>query len=406
MAAEGWLAKFEDLPHNGIWMKKVLIIILILLLLTAIPVTVYFIQREQDIRSKAAPATTLSLRPATVTKNVGDTQSFDVVIDTGENDAFYAAIEISFDPTKVDCDSITNGPIFPNVESPGTTDPAGKLAIGAGVANTAEPFNGTGIAAIIRCKMLAATTGSTTIQFTSETAVGGTDQGTAKNILIGTTPAKVTIVGAGVSPTPTSGTVVSPTPTGSAAGSPTPTGMVGSPTPTGASGSPTLTPEPTDTGSPDATPSSAPTPTPTTVPGNNNGSVTIISPTETDGAVSARPLIRGTAPPNSTVTITIYSEPMTAVVTADANGAWSYTPTTDLEAGPHDIVVMATAADGTTYNTTGSFVVTGGTGDQDQTAIPQSGDMTPTVILIVLGLMLLGSGIVLNVARKNNEFTE
>lgn len=49
-------------------------------------------------------------------------------------------------------------------------------------------------------------------------------------------------------------------------------------------------------------------------------------------------VVQGTAKPGETVTVTVYSEPKTYTVTADANGHWSLEiPTADLEAGEHRI---------------------------------------------------------------------
>lgn len=49
-------------------------------------------------------------------------------------------------------------------------------------------------------------------------------------------------------------------------------------------------------------------------------------------------VVQGTAKPGETVTVTVYSEPKTYTVTADANGHWSLEiPTVELEAGEHRI---------------------------------------------------------------------
>ena len=54
-------------------MKKVFLFIGIGLTLLAIPATIYFLGQQRDVRTHAAPATTLALTPATQTANVGDT---------------------------------------------------------------------------------------------------------------------------------------------------------------------------------------------------------------------------------------------------------------------------------------------------------------------------------------------
>jgi MYXO-CTERM domain-containing protein len=53
------------------------------------------------------------------------------------------------------------------------------------------------------------------------------------------------------------------------------------------------------------------------------------------------PAFTGTAPPGNTVTIILNGTPV-GTTTADANGNWSFTPTTPLEDGPYELTVTAT----------------------------------------------------------------
>ncbi|QRK12155.1 hypothetical protein JQX13_20200 [Archangium violaceum] len=68
-----------------------------------------------------------------------------------------------------------------------------------------------------------------------------------------------------------------------------------------------------------------------------------------DGALlnTSRPVITGTAEPNSTVTVIIDGVAV-GTVTADASGNWSYTPTTPLADGSHTVKATATDAAGNT----------------------------------------------------------
>ncbi|MCK7557215.1 Ig-like domain-containing protein [Chitinophaga sedimenti] len=56
-----------------------------------------------------------------------------------------------------------------------------------------------------------------------------------------------------------------------------------------------------------------------------------------------KPELKGTATPNTTVTIYANGEEI-GTTTADANGDWTYTPTTDLADGEYDITITATDA--------------------------------------------------------------
>ena len=62
-------------------MIKIALIVGILLILLAVPLTVFLVMQQQDIRQRAAPATTLTLSPPTLTVSVNQTFSLDVMID-------------------------------------------------------------------------------------------------------------------------------------------------------------------------------------------------------------------------------------------------------------------------------------------------------------------------------------
>ncbi|WP_448208752.1 Ig-like domain-containing protein, partial [Azospirillum sp. sgz302134] len=78
----------------------------------------------------------------------------------------------------------------------------------------------------------------------------------------------------------------------------------------------------------------------------------------TDGLTNkARPAITGTAEPNGTVTVTIDGVDV-GTTKADATGAWSYTPTTDLGNGAHTVTSRTTDASGNTGNSSSTYTVT------------------------------------------------
>lgn len=342
-------------------MKKILIFIVILILLGGIPLLVFFVGQRQELRKKAAPATTLSLTPASLTKKIDDTFSLEVALDSGENQIIAAELHLTYDPTKLEVQSITNGPPFPNILASGAIE-NGAVSIAVGAADTKKPVTGTGTVAIIKMKALAITETPTSIKFSPNTFVGGLGEG-ANNVLIESNPATITIGGQQVQ----APTIPTPTPTHSLTASPIPTQEL----------TPTLTPTPTSTGSAQNPPPVSPA-----------GSLTIVSPTNEGTATSDTPVIRGKASPGTTITLTIYSTPQTVTVTADDNGDWTYTPPAPLESGPHNIVASSTDQTGVTETATSAFVVA------SSTPIPVSGTVEITLALLIIGSLFLGVGMI------------
>jgi large repetitive protein len=354
-----------------IGMKKILLIIAGIIMVIAVPVSIFLVKNQQDIRTKAAPATTLSLTPASLTKSLNETFTLDTTIDTGSNQVFVTELHIQYDPTKLEAISITNGPLFPNIIISGKIDPTGKISITLGSENQTTPVRGTGIAAIVKFKAVGATTAPTIVQFIPpDTFAGAKDEG-ATNVLVGTVPAKITITGVGNQTAGAGLNTVTPTPTIRAV-TPTitPTGLV-SPTPTHGA-------------------------TATT-----SALLTFTSPSASVSATTTRPLISGRAPNNATITLVIYPSGQTVSVRANSNGLWSFTPTTALASGPQEIT--ATAVNPTTNETltaTRSFVIASTTGEGTQDGTPVSGNSLTTIVFLLLGIMLIGSGMIIPYAIK------
>lgn len=334
-------------------MKKVLAIVVGLLVLIAIPVTVFVVGQRQELRKRAAPATTLALTPQTVTKSVGDTFSLDVSLDPGTNQVIAVEIHLAFDPEKLEAQTITNSSLFTNILTSGVVD-RGTAAITVGAADTRHPITQAGTAAVVRFKALARTDAPISVRFSPNTQATGI--GEATNVLVGTTPATITITGAAVTPSPTT----------------------------------TITPTPTRTATPTATLTPTLTPTQTATSSATSSAITVTTPTNSSVVSSKTPTFKGKALPGATVTLTIYSTPQTIVVTADANGNWTYTSTTPLPDGPHSIVASSQDASGQTKTATISFVVTS---SATQSAIPVSGDVSTTYLLVAIGTLLLLAGL-------------
>jgi len=350
----------------GVRMKKVLLYIAIGLLLLAIPATVFFVGQQRDIRTRAAPGTTLTLTPAAQTVSVGATNiKLSVDIDPGVNQVISANIYLTYDPTKLEAKTITNGPSAPRVLNSGIIE-NGTASIKVGATSNSQPITTRGTIAVITLTAKDATGNftPTVVQFASNTFVGGLNEPTA-NVLIGTTPAKITINATGTTAETFTNTA---TPTA------TPTATL----------TPTLTPTLPASGGAESSASA----------------VQILTPAQNAEETTSQPVIRGTAPPGSVVTIVIHSDAgITATVTADANGNWVYTPTTPLDPGFHSIVASAQTAPGTTQTSTTSFVVASGGGTEETgasiSAIPISGNIETTMLLLYVGILLLTSGVLI-----------
>ena len=89
------------------------------------------------------------------------------------------------------------------------------------------------------------------------------------------------------------------------------------------------------------------------------------------------------------------SNPQTVVATADANGNWVYTTATPLESGTHNVIVSATdPTTGKQLTSTSTFVVASGANETaTQSAMPISGDISTTYIILILGSLLLLGGL-------------
>lgn len=354
-------------------MKKVLLLISIVFALVAIPATVFLAGQSQELRKKAAPTTSLSLSPSSITKKVGDTFTLETLIDTGSNQVVAAELHLVFDPQKLEAQTITNGPLFPSILVSGVVD-RGSASITIGALNSRTPITGTGTAAVIKFKALEKTEGPIQIRLAQNTFVGSLGEGST-NVLTGSTPANITITG---------DSSAAKTSLANTANTATNSGNTISQTQ-----QPILTPSPTPQASGSAQASSSAT-------------LNILTPAKDANLSSSKPTLQGKAPPGSTVTITIHSTPQTVVVTADANGNWVYTPTTALDSGTHNVIVSAQdPKTGKQLTSTTSFVVASGGGSvSTQSAMPISGDASTTYGIIILGSILILAGLLYPTTRR------
>ncbi len=386
-------------------MKKALIIITILLVLTAIPVTIFLVKQQQDIRQRAAPATDMYFEPNQTAANVGQTFTLDVKMNTGQNYVAAAQVDITVDPLYLEIVSLQqSGTFLPRVlQDPLVTGGAASIALGY-QSGEGLPGGANGQAqkiAVLTLRALTPTTESVKVRFASTSRVSGgtltpgdiTDPDKGQNVLISTSESQITITsGAGGSPQPsaTPGTGATPTPAATPRPSPSATPGTG-----GGTASPTPRPSP----------SSSPSTKKTAITTPANGSTT----------TNSRPTISGTSFANAVVILSVNSgqtNVITTTINANTQGAWSYTPTNNLANGSYSITVTATdSATNIEEVATSTFTVaaSGGSGtgtatptpsasaatastNPDDSGMPVTGTATPTFFLLGLAVILLTFG--------------
>jgi hypothetical protein len=144
--------------------------------------------------------------------------------------------------------------------------------------------------------------------------------------------------------------------------------------------------------------------------------VTLQSVTEGETVSTTKPEFFGEAPPGTTLTITIESDPITDQVGVSTNGLWNWTPPSNLSEGEHTITIKWTDASGILRTLTRTFVVSAAEGPAfvatpsatisptptasstptptatitatptTQAAVPVSGSLTPTLLLSIMGV--------------------
>lgn len=365
-----YLIRLKQSPIIDTAMKrKISFVFVFLLLLAAVPVTVFLVGQQQELRKKAAPATTLSLLPSQITAKAGDEFTVEVNIDTGSNQVIVIELHAVFDPTKLEAVTITNSSLAPNIIIAGVVDQS-EASITVGTSDTKTPIKGTGTVASIRFKAKAKTDTPISVRLGPNTFVAALTE-KSSNVLTGTTPATVTITGGTGSDTATSSADLVPS-------------LPTSPLTSTISATPSVSPTPISTSSAQLSP-----------PATQSATLTVI-PFQNNTTTSTKPTIKGKTSPGATVTVTVYSTPVTTVVAADSQGNWSFTPATPLDSGPHNVVASVLDSSGQTITATSSFVVASGsttqTYNQTQSVIPVSGNETPTLLLVGLGVLLLIGG--------------
>lgn len=188
------------------------------LLLLAIPITLFFIGKQQETRSKAAASTTLYFAPASLNTSTSCTNfTADVMVDPGQNIVSIVDMYLTYDASKISITAIAPSSNFSTIVR--------EASISNGTANISVSVGGDVSKAIqtltkvatITFKPLNSTSGTTSVAFdTTKTrafSLSSTDQPT-ENVLKSSPPANVTIAQSATCPNgPSTTPTASPSPT-------------------------------------------------------------------------------------------------------------------------------------------------------------------------------------------------
>ena len=190
-----------------------------LVLIAGIVAGVYLVQKNQDIREKAAPATNLTFSPSTTTKNPGQTINLTINADTGENKITGIDIEVSFNPAVIQLtqmiptSAISNlSTVIKNGEINNTT---GKARFAAFTVTKTQAVSGNiSLITLTGTVVNNAVSGNYPITFTETTTISAADEG--QNVIVNKSVASIIISSGG-------NATIQPTATATAASTKTPT---------------------------------------------------------------------------------------------------------------------------------------------------------------------------------------
>jgi hypothetical protein len=174
-------------------------------------------QQTQEVRSRAAAASTLSFVPADISVGMGQTVSLSVNLVPSTNIVTAVELHKQFDPAFLELVSLTPEPAFSSVLATAIiNNSAGQASITVGVPPLSPIRNPTSVVtAQFRTK---STVGSARVTLTPDTKVAALNE--TGNVVASLVPATVRILAP--TPTPTPSPTPSPTPTSTPTPTPTP----------------------------------------------------------------------------------------------------------------------------------------------------------------------------------------
>lgn len=348
-------------------MKKIAVIFTLLLVFAGIPAAVLLTQQKStEMRSKAAPSTTLTFSPSSASKAIGESFTVDATIETGGNQIVSADLIITYDPNVLDVSDIAVGTFLPGAQviQKNINSSSGTIAFSI---YTTKANAATGNGSLAKITMMGKNSGTSSLLYdASKTSL----YGLAENQNVWTknqAPASIAITES----TSDDATVTIP---------PTepPADLPEEPPPdeeSDASGGDQYS----DSESGDQY-------TEESAPDEPEPDFVLLNPKKGAVVKTTLPTIKGKAKPNSTITYTIYSNPVTGVITVDANGNFEFTPDSPLADASHNITLTEEAADGTSRTLASDFIV-------QAAPIPATGAVETTAVLLGIGTLLLFLGL-------------
>lgn len=188
--------------------KKLFLIGFVVVLLVGIPLTIYLLQQQQVIKSRAEKSTNVTFSPdstaaAPIQKSVGDAIPLDITVDPGKNLVSFVKLEIQYDPDVLATSAgafKANTTVFPSVLE-GPVYSLGKIAVTLSVGpDPTKAIQQKVTAATLTLKALKNTPAGTPtlVTYTTNTqvlSIGSNDQA-SENVLSSATPATIVIGGA------------------------------------------------------------------------------------------------------------------------------------------------------------------------------------------------------------------
>ncbi len=198
--------------------KKLLLLGFLFVILLVIPLTVYLVQQQQEIRGRANPTTTLSFTPPEDTATVGAKVKFDIWISPGENQVNFIKLVLKYDSTKLQAtaESFELDPAseFGIIQSPEIGADGDELSVVLSISDSTKVVTEDQKIGSVAFDVISPSDTPTQISFDEAQiqirSVGGADA-LDKNMFLSGTPAKVTILEEEVSPTPTPSVTLTPT---------------------------------------------------------------------------------------------------------------------------------------------------------------------------------------------------
>ena len=123
--------------------KTILIVAIVVLTLAGIGGGVYLVKQSQEVREKAAPATTIYFQPETKEARANDLVNFDILVNTGENSLASVRLDISFDQNILQPIALTFSSLLPQILRTVDLSQPGKITGSAGV-TTGASISGAG----------------------------------------------------------------------------------------------------------------------------------------------------------------------------------------------------------------------------------------------------------------------